>query len=76
MMKAHKPLILIIDDEESLRDGCRQASERTGTKFQLQGRGNSLQNRSYTERSVRHLPRSFNPDQSNKNIVEKPVNFK
>jgi DNA-binding response OmpR family regulator len=38
-MTAHKPLILIIDDEESLRDGCRQASERTGYKVSTTGEG-------------------------------------
>jgi len=30
MMQAQKPLFLIIDDEESLRDGCRQTLEKTG----------------------------------------------
>jgi CheY-like chemotaxis protein len=30
MMETKKPLILIIDDEEALRDGCRQALEKSG----------------------------------------------
>jgi signal transduction histidine kinase len=30
MMNAQRPLILIIDDEEVLRDGCRQTLERSG----------------------------------------------
>ncbi|MGZ3649480.1 MAG: response regulator transcription factor, partial [Syntrophales bacterium] len=30
MMNVKKPLILIIDDEESLRDGCKQTLERSG----------------------------------------------
>ena len=30
MTQAQKPLFLIIDDEESLRDGCRQTLEKTG----------------------------------------------
>ncbi|MGC9977361.1 MAG: hybrid sensor histidine kinase/response regulator [Syntrophales bacterium] len=29
-MNPQKPLILIVDDEESLRDGCRQTLERSG----------------------------------------------
>jgi signal transduction histidine kinase len=29
-MKAQEPLFLIIDDEESLRDGCRQTLEKSG----------------------------------------------
>ena len=28
--KSEKPLILIIDDEEALRDGCRQVLEKSG----------------------------------------------
>ena len=30
MMKTEKPLFLIIDDEESLRDGCKQTLEKSG----------------------------------------------
>lgn len=30
MMSDHVPLILVIDDEESLRDGCKQALEKSG----------------------------------------------
>src|SRR5208283_453277 len=30
MMKTQKPLFLIIDDEESLRDGCEQTLEKSG----------------------------------------------
>ena len=30
MMMTQKPLILVIDDEEALRDGCRQTLERSG----------------------------------------------
>ena len=39
MMKTHKPLILIIDDEESLRDGCRQALEKSGYTVLTAGEG-------------------------------------
>lgn len=39
MMKAQKPLILIIDDEESLRDGCRQALEKSGYTVLTAGEG-------------------------------------
>jgi len=39
MMKAQKPLILIIDDEESLRDGCRQALEKSGYTVVTAGEG-------------------------------------
>lgn len=39
MMTAHKPLILIIDDEESLRDGCRQALEKSGYAVLAAGEG-------------------------------------
>jgi len=72
MMKTHQPLILII------ACGTVQAGVRENRvqSFNYRGGGNSLQNRSYTERGLRHLPRFFNPDQSNKNIVEKPVDFK
>jgi two-component system sensor histidine kinase/response regulator len=38
-MKAQKPLILIIDDEESLRDGCRQALEKSGYTVLTAGEG-------------------------------------
>ncbi|HVO68293.1 MAG TPA: hybrid sensor histidine kinase/response regulator [Syntrophales bacterium] len=39
MITAHKPLILIIDDEESLRDGCRQALEKSGYAVLTAGEG-------------------------------------
>src|SRR5512136_1523472 len=39
MMKAHKPLILVIDDEESLRDGCRQVLEKSGYAVLTTGEG-------------------------------------
>ncbi|HYA15584.1 MAG TPA: hybrid sensor histidine kinase/response regulator [Syntrophales bacterium] len=39
MMKAQRPLILIIDDEESLRDGCRQALEKSGYAVLTAGEG-------------------------------------
>ena len=39
MMKTHQPLILIIDDEESLRDGCRQALEKSGYAVLTAGEG-------------------------------------
>ncbi|HBH86514.1 MAG TPA: hypothetical protein DDY17_02785, partial [Syntrophaceae bacterium] len=39
MMKAQKPLILIIDDEESLRDGCRQTLEKSGYTVLTAGEG-------------------------------------
>jgi two-component system, sensor histidine kinase and response regulator len=38
-MKNEKPLILIIDDEESLRDGCRQALEKSGYTVLTTGEG-------------------------------------
>jgi two-component system sensor histidine kinase/response regulator len=38
-MKDEKPLILIIDDEESLRDGCRQALEKSGYSVITTGEG-------------------------------------
>ncbi len=38
-MKDQKPLILIIDDEESLRDGCRQALEKSGYTVLTTGEG-------------------------------------
>jgi two-component system sensor histidine kinase/response regulator len=38
-MKAQKPLILIIDDEESLRDGCRQTLEKSGYTVLTAGEG-------------------------------------
>jgi len=39
MMKTQKPLILIIDDEEALRDGCRQALEKSGYTVLTAGEG-------------------------------------
>ena len=39
MMNAQKPLILIIDDEEALRDGCRQTLERSGYVVLTAGEG-------------------------------------
>jgi two-component system sensor histidine kinase/response regulator len=36
---AQKPLILIIDDEEALRDGCRQALEKSGYAVLTAGEG-------------------------------------
>jgi len=39
MMKTQKPLILIIDDEEPLRDGCRQALEKSGYTVLTAGEG-------------------------------------
>ena len=39
MMKAQKPLILIIDDEEALRDGCRQTLEKSGYAVLTAGEG-------------------------------------
>jgi signal transduction histidine kinase len=39
MMKTQKPLILIIDDEEALRDGCRQALEKSGYTVLTAGDG-------------------------------------
>ena len=38
-MNLQKPLILIIDDEESLRDGCRQALEKSGYTVLTAGEG-------------------------------------
>jgi len=38
-MENRKPLILIIDDEESLRDGCRQALEKSGYTVLAAGEG-------------------------------------
>ncbi len=38
-MKNQKPLILIIDDEESLRDGCRQTLEKSGYTVLTTGEG-------------------------------------
>jgi len=38
-MKAQKPLVLIIDDEESLRDGCRQTLEKSGYTVLTAGEG-------------------------------------
>jgi signal transduction histidine kinase len=38
-MKNEKPLILIIDDEESLRDGCRQSLEKSGYSVIATGEG-------------------------------------
>ncbi len=38
-MKNEKPLILIIDDEESLRDGCRQSLEKSGYSVITTGEG-------------------------------------
>ncbi|MEI8173723.1 MAG: hybrid sensor histidine kinase/response regulator [Deltaproteobacteria bacterium] len=37
--KSQKPLILIIDDEEALRDGCRQALEKSGYTVLTAGEG-------------------------------------
>ncbi|MCX5835479.1 MAG: hybrid sensor histidine kinase/response regulator [Deltaproteobacteria bacterium] len=37
--KPQKPLILIIDDEEALRDGCRQALEKSGYAVLTAGEG-------------------------------------
>jgi two-component system sensor histidine kinase/response regulator len=39
MMQDQKPLILIIDDEEALRDGCRQALEKSGYTVLTAGEG-------------------------------------
>jgi signal transduction histidine kinase len=39
MMETKKPLILIIDDEEALRDGCRQALEKSGYTVLTAGEG-------------------------------------
>ena len=39
MMMTQKPLILIIDDEEVLRDGCRQALEKSGYEVLTAGDG-------------------------------------
>lgn len=39
MMTTQKPLILIIDDEEALRDGCRQALEKAGYAVLTVGEG-------------------------------------
>jgi DNA-binding response OmpR family regulator len=39
MMNVQKPLILIIDDEESLWDGCRQTLERSGYVVLTAGEG-------------------------------------
>jgi len=39
MMKTQKPLILIIDDEEALRDGCRQVLEKSGYTVLTAGEG-------------------------------------
>jgi len=38
-MQDQKPLILIIDDEEALRDGCRQALEKSGYTVLSAGEG-------------------------------------
>jgi len=40
MMQRPSPLILIIDDEESIRDGCRQALEKLGYAVLDAGDGN------------------------------------
>jgi len=40
MMQDQKPLILIIDDEEALQDGCRQALEKSGYTVLSAGGGN------------------------------------
>jgi two-component system sensor histidine kinase/response regulator len=37
--KPRKPLILVIDDEETLRDGCRQALEKSGYAVLTAGEG-------------------------------------
>jgi signal transduction histidine kinase len=39
MMMTQKPLILVIDDEEALRDGCRQALEKSGYTVLTAGEG-------------------------------------
>jgi len=39
MTMTQKPLILIIDDEEALRDGCRQALEKSGYTVLTAGEG-------------------------------------
>jgi signal transduction histidine kinase len=39
MMNVQKPLILIIDDEEALRDGCRQTLEKSGYTVLTAGEG-------------------------------------
>ncbi len=39
MMEKQKPLILIIDDEEALRDGCRQALQKSGYTVLTAGEG-------------------------------------
>ena len=39
MMENQKPLILIIDDEEALRDGCRQALQKSGYTVLTAGEG-------------------------------------
>ena len=39
MLKTQKQLILIIDDEEALRDGCRQALEKSGYTVLTAGEG-------------------------------------
>jgi two-component system sensor histidine kinase/response regulator len=40
MMQSPSPLILIIDDEASIRDGCRQALEKSGYAVLDAGEGN------------------------------------
>jgi CheY-like chemotaxis protein len=39
MMQGRKPLTLIIDDEEALRDGCRQTLEKSGYTVLTAGEG-------------------------------------
>ena len=38
-MKPHLPLILIIDDEPTIRDGCRQTLEKSGYAVREAGEG-------------------------------------
>jgi CheY-like chemotaxis protein len=53
MMKDKKPLILVIDDEESLRDGCRQALEKYGYAVLTAGEGVD---------NLDCLPKAFSPE--------------
>jgi CheY-like chemotaxis protein len=65
MMQGRKPLTLIIDDEEALRDGCRQTLEKSGYTVLTAGEGiESLSPPSLQLRAV------F------KNTLEKPVHFR
>ena len=77
MMKSHKPLILIIDDEESLRDGCRQALEKSGYAVLTAGEGAIVYTMVAAQKEAfDHLPRSLSPDLHNKNRIENLVDFK